>query len=79
MPRRYADYPDCFYVWNKLSSLGSFITVISVIFFVVILWEAFVAQRAFMFSFHSSVHLDWVYSRLPVRFHSHVESPKIFY
>ena len=79
MPRRYADYPDCFYVWNKLSSLGSFITVISVIFFVVILWEAFVAQRAFMFSFHSSVHLDWVYSRLPVRFHSHTESPKIFY
>lgn len=58
MPRRYADYADCFYVWNKLSSLGSFMTVLSVLFFVVIVWEALVAQRATMFSFHNSVNLE---------------------
>ena len=58
MPRRYADYADCFYVWNKLSSLGSFITVLSVLFFVVIVWEALVAQRSAMFSFHNSVNLE---------------------
>jgi cytochrome c oxidase subunit 1 len=59
MPRRYSDYPDCYYVWNKISSLGSFITVLSVMFFVVILWEAFVTQRSTMFVYHNSVHLEW--------------------
>jgi len=37
MPRRYADYPDCFYAFNKISSLGSFLTILSVLLFVVIL------------------------------------------
>lgn len=37
MPRRYSDYPDCFVTYNKLSSLGSMLTVLSVILFVVIL------------------------------------------
>jgi len=38
MPRRYADYSDCFYAFNKLSSLGSFMTIVRVMLFVVILW-----------------------------------------
>lgn len=58
MPRRYADYPDCFYFWNKVSSIGSFITVFRVIFFVVILWESFITQRMVMFSYVSSVHSE---------------------
>jgi len=37
MPRRYSDYPDCFYAFNKISSLGSFLTILSVMLFVVIL------------------------------------------
>jgi heme/copper-type cytochrome/quinol oxidase subunit 1 len=78
MPRRYADYPDCFYVWNKVSSLGSFITVIRVLLFVVILWESFVTQRSVMFVFNSPVHLEWS-SRLPTSFHTHNESVKVFY
>lgn len=78
MPRRYADYPDCFYAWNKLSSLGSFITVFRVFFFVVILWERFVTQRSVMFVYNSSVHLEW-FSRLPTPFHTHNEAVKVFY
>ena len=58
MPRRYADYPDMFYAYNKISSLGSFVTVLSVVLFVVILWEAFVSQRSVMFVAHSPVHLE---------------------
>lgn len=78
MPRRYADYPDCYYVWNKVSSLGSFMTVIRVFFFIVILWERFVTQRSVVFRSQSSVHLEW-FPRLPSSFHTHSEAVKIFY
>jgi cytochrome c oxidase subunit 1 len=33
MPRRYSDYPDFFAGWNKVSSLGSFMTIVRVLFF----------------------------------------------
>jgi len=82
IPRRYADYPDCYYVWNKISSLGSFITVLSVMFFIFILWEAFVSKRIVIFTFQKNVHLEWVTSRgarFPVKFHTHSQSVKIFY
>ncbi len=78
MPRRYADYSDCFYAWNKVSSFGSFLTVLAVILFVVILWEAFATHRTVIFTFHNNVHLEWT-PRLPISFHSHRESIKIFY
>lgn len=79
MPRRYADYPDMFYAYNKVSSLGSFVTVLRVMMFVLILWEAFVSQRSVMFVAHSSVHLEWVSSRFPVSYHTNNESIKPVY
>nr|WOV68818.1 cytochrome c oxidase subunit 1 [Brachionus falcatus] len=78
MPRRYADYADCYYVWNKISSFGSFLTIFSVMLFIVILWEAFVVRRTVMFTYHNSVHLEWS-PRLPISFHSHIEAVKVFY
>jgi cytochrome c oxidase subunit 1 len=78
IPRRYSDYPDCFYVWNKVSSLGSFMTVMSVFFFVVILWESFTTQRAVLSVNNTSVHAEWL-PRLPTPFHTHNEGVKVFY
>lgn len=78
MPRRYADYPDCYYAWNKISSLGSFITVFRVLFFIIILWESLVTQRSLITNNFTPVHLEWR-RRLPIQFHSHLESVKLFY
>lgn len=40
MPRRYSDYPDSFYSWNLVSSLGSFISIFSLCFFAFLVWES---------------------------------------
>nr|AYC65818.1 cytochrome c oxidase subunit I [Bovicola caprae] len=45
MPRRYCDYPDVFQPWNMLSSVGSLITLVSVMFLVCLLFESFVSKR----------------------------------
>ena len=35
MPRRYVDYPDAFAGWNRVSSIGSYITALgTVVFFI---------------------------------------------
>ena len=39
MPRRIPDYPDAFTGWNHLSSIGSLITVISIVFFIILLFQ----------------------------------------
>jgi len=41
MPRRIPDYPDAFYSWNLLASLGSWISVVSIIFFIWTVQELF--------------------------------------
>jgi cytochrome c oxidase subunit 1 len=45
MPRRYADYPDAFAYWNWWSSVGSYITGLAMLVFVVgILYAYFVSR-----------------------------------
>lgn len=39
MPRRYPDYPDAFYGWNLVSSLGSFIAISSVFLYLYIIYD----------------------------------------
>jgi len=77
MPRRYSDYPECFYAWNKISSFGSFIVILGVLLFIVILWEANVAQRNVSSISCIRPMIEFV-ETLPVRFHSNNESFKIF-
>ncbi len=41
MPRRYADYPDAYWGWNFVSSIGAYISGVSVLVFLVLLARAF--------------------------------------
>jgi len=45
MPRRIPDYEDCFEQWNVFESIGSIISVISVIFFLFVVTDLFVFGR----------------------------------
>jgi cytochrome c oxidase subunit 1 len=45
MPRRYADYPDAYALWNFVSSIGAYIAATGLILFFVMLAEAFMRKR----------------------------------
>nr|BAH86186.1 cytochrome c oxidase subunit I [Branchiostoma belcheri] len=76
MPRRYSDYPDAYTIWNVISSLGSIISLGSVIFFLFILWEGFSAQRKAVPASHTSHSAEWLMGCPPL-FHTHEELPFI--
>nr|YP_009560718.1 cytochrome c oxidase subunit I [Ixodes tasmani]QAB05951.1 cytochrome c oxidase subunit I [Ixodes tasmani]QAB05977.1 cytochrome c oxidase subunit I [Ixodes tasmani] len=59
MPRRYSDYPDFFTKWNVISSLGSMISSLSVIFFIIILWESMISKRILFSSMFSNSSSEW--------------------
>ena len=43
MPRRYPDYPDAFWGWNMVSSLGSYIAAASMLVFFYVCYRTFAA------------------------------------
>nr|YP_009162851.1 cytochrome c oxidase subunit I [Micrura bella]AKT74026.1 cytochrome c oxidase subunit I [Micrura bella] len=69
LPRRYSDYPDAFTKWNVVSSMGSMISFVAVLYFMFIVWEALVAQRGVVWGSYLSTSLEWD-NRLPADFHN---------
>lgn len=58
MPRRYSDYPDVFISWNVVSSIGSIISLVGLLFFIFILWEALAAQRKLLYTPRAGTRLE---------------------
>ena len=46
MPRRVPQYPDAFYVFNKIASWGSYISAFSLIIFALVLVDAFFSEKS---------------------------------
>jgi len=69
IPRRYSDYPDIFVKWNIISSIGSIISFVGILFFIFIIWEAFISQRSIIMSDHQCTFLEWN-DILPLDFHN---------
>ena len=69
MPRRYIDYPDGFTYWNQISSIGSLISLIAMIYFFYIIWESIRRERLVLFSPHPKRQNDWLHEAIPGNFH----------
>nr|QWK41502.1 cytochrome c oxidase subunit 1 [Fopius arisanus] len=78
MPRRYSDYPDIYLSWNIISSIGSLITLMSVIFFIFLLWESFVSKRYVIFYKFMNSSIEWN-QLYPPKIHSYDQLPILFY
>lgn len=76
IPRRYVDYPDIYHFWNKISRIGSLITIGGIVLFIFILWESIMAKRYSHSSIVSSIYPELL--RLPPSWHTHEETLVIF-
>lgn len=74
IPRRYSDYPDSFTSWNIISSLGSYISLLSILIIIIIIWESIINQRLILFSLNIASSIEW-YQNLPPAEHSYNELP----
>ena len=45
MPRRYPDYPDCYRLWNRVASFGSYISLMATLLFAYVRYDAWSGDR----------------------------------
>nr|YP_009629412.1 cytochrome c oxidase subunit I [Sogatella vibix]AVV32044.1 cytochrome c oxidase subunit I [Sogatella vibix] len=74
MPRRYSDYPDMYTLWNLTSSIGSMISLISILILMFITWESLVYKRKILFKMNMAQSLEWKMN-LPPSEHAFNETP----
>jgi cytochrome c oxidase subunit 1 len=78
MPRRIADYPDAFAGWNFVSSIGAYMSMVSLLVFFACVAHAFIKRKpagANPWGLHADT-LEWTVSS-PPPFHSYEELPQI--
>lgn len=73
IPRRYTEYPDAYSYWNRISSLGSLISTVSIIILLIIIIERISNRK-------TSIYFDHINSRaefnsyFPSKMHSFNQS-----
>nr|YP_009257426.1 cytochrome c oxidase subunit I [Haliclystus antarcticus]ANH09487.1 cytochrome c oxidase subunit I [Haliclystus antarcticus] len=80
LPRRYSDFPDSFTEWNTVSSFGSAISIIGVLWFVYVVYDAFVREIPFVTwleNENQAPSLEWV-QLSPPNIHTYNELPFIY-
>nr|UFZ13943.1 cytochrome c oxidase subunit I [Taeniochauliodes attenuatus] len=76
MPRRYSDYPDAYTSWNVMSSIGSKISLVGMMFLLFIMWESMITNRTILFPMQMSSSIEWL-QKLPPMEHSYSELPML--
>uniref|UniRef100_UPI0023AB3175 cytochrome c oxidase subunit I n=1 Tax=Dacus eclipsis TaxID=552948 RepID=UPI0023AB3175 len=74
MPRRYSDYPDAYTTWNVVSTIGSSISLLGILFFLFIIWESLITQRQVIYPMQLSSSIEWLQNTPPAE-HSYSELP----
>nr|UYO79254.1 cytochrome c oxidase subunit I [Hydropsyche sp. XG-2022] len=77
MPRRYSDYPDSYLSWNIISSLGSMISLISIMILIFLIWESMINKKYMIFASNMIFSIEWIQKTPPLE-HSFNELPKIY-
>jgi len=78
IPRRYSDFPDSFLIWNIISSIGSTISIIRILFFIFILWERIINYKKIIFPNQLNTSIEWI-QKYPPTDHRYNEIPIISY
>nr|YP_010016410.1 cytochrome c oxidase subunit I [Mukaria splendida]QOI73916.1 cytochrome c oxidase subunit I [Mukaria splendida] len=74
MPRRYSDYPDFYTSWNILSSIGSMISLMSIMIMIFIIWESMISKRISIMNYSNFSSIEWL-QLMPPKNHSYEEIP----
>ena len=74
IPRRYSDYPDAYTTWNVVSTIGSTVSFIATLGFVIIIWEAFALQRSVLYVLALPTSIEWHQAQPPAD-HRFMEVP----
>jgi len=78
MPRRYSDYPDSFTSWNSISSIGRYITLVSIVIFTYLIWESLASNRSVIFNYFTNPNIEWTHNTPPSD-HTYSELSLIYY
>jgi len=76
MPRRYKDYCDKYWLWKYVSSFGSVISIVGLLFFFFIIWESLYSIRKSIFIKSPVSQIEWLYLSLPISFHEKTNRPQ---
>ena len=78
MPRRYPDYPDAFWGWNLVSSLGAYVAGASMLVFLYVAWRTLAAGEKVAENpwGEGATTLEWQVSS-PPPFHTFEELPRV--
>ncbi|MDH3242405.1 MAG: cbb3-type cytochrome c oxidase subunit I, partial [Alphaproteobacteria bacterium] len=78
MPRRIPDYPDAYAGWNMIATLGSYVSGLSTLVFLVLLYKMFKAPKDVPANpwGEGATTLEWTVPS-PAPFHTHETLPRM--
>nr|YP_010554608.1 cytochrome c oxidase subunit I [Diplectrona albofasciata]UYO79228.1 cytochrome c oxidase subunit I [Diplectrona albofasciata] len=76
MPRRYSDYPDSFLSWNLISSMGSIMSILSIMILIFTIWESLINKKFMVYSLSNYSSIEWIQKTPPME-HSFNEIPML--